>query len=152
MDASLQPYCFISCIIHPHPSLFNSMTRFLFNFVFSIALLLPITSFADWTEFHADEEITYYVNPESRKEMKNPRISILRDFKTPTQNGDQSARLMYEADCENKKLKLSNGIYLKKSMGNGEVSGMINSNGWQDPSTRVVLNKIFNLLCTGQAQ
>ena len=120
---------------------------------FSAALILiPSTSFAEWTEFHADDEITYYVNPESRKEMKNPRINILRDFKTPTQNGDQSARLLYEADCENKKLRLSNGIYLKKSMGNGEVSGMINSNGWQDPTTRVVLNKIFNLLCTDQAQ
>jgi hypothetical protein len=120
---------------------------------FSAALIfIPLTSFAEWTEFHTDEEITYYVNPESRKEMKNPRINILRNFKTPTQNGDQSARLLYEADCENKKLRLSNGIYLKKSMGNGEVSGMINSNGWQDPTTRVVLNKIFNLLCTTQAQ
>ena len=120
---------------------------------FSAALIfIPLTSFAEWIEFHADEEITYYVNPESRKEMKNPRIIILRDFKTPTQNGDQSARLLYEADCENKKLRLSNGIYLKKSMGNGEVSGMINSNSWQDSTTRVVLNKIFNFLCTGQAQ
>ncbi len=120
--------------------------------LFSAPLIfIPLTSIAEWTEFHADEEITYYVNPESRKEMKNPRINILRDFKTPTQNGDQSARLLYQADCENKKLRLSNGIYLKKSMGNGEVSGMINSNGWQDPTSRVVLNKIFNLLCTGQA-
>ncbi len=125
----------------------------LINALFSAAFLFnPLTSFAEWTEFHADEEITYYVNPESRKEMKNPRINVLRDFKTPTQNGDQSARLLYEADCENKKLRLSNGIYLKKSMGNGEVSGMINSNGWQDPTSRLVLNKIFNLLCTGNVQ
>ena len=121
--------------------------------VFTVACFLtPKSCLADWTEFHADDDITYYVNPESRKDMKNPRINILRDFKIPTQNGDQSARLLYEADCENKKLRLSNGVYLKKSMGNGEVSGMINSNGWQDPTTRVVLNKIFNLLCTGQTQ
>ncbi len=118
----------------------------------AVLIFIPLISFAEWIEFHADDEITYYVNPESRKDMKNPRINILRDFKIPTQNGDQSARLLYEADCENKKLRLSNGVYLKKSMGSGEVSGMINSNGWQDPTTRVVLNKIFNLLCTSQTQ
>ena len=133
------------------PSL--KLPTFLTSALVSVTLFLnPLICLAEWTEFHADEEITYYVNPESRKEMKNPRINILRDFKAPTQNGDQSARLLYEADCENKKLRLSNGIYLKKSMGNGEVSGMINSNGWQDPTTRVVLNKIFNLLCTGHVQ
>lgn len=130
----------------------NSLTPFI-RTAFSICcFLIPVICLADWTEFHSDEDITYYVNPESRKELKNPRINILRDFKTPTQNGDQSARLLYEADCENKKLRLSNGVYLKKNMGNGEVSGMINSNGWQDPTTRVVLNKIFNLLCTNYTQ
>ena len=128
---------------------FTFFTSALFS---AVLIFIPLTSFAEWTEFHADDEITYYVNLESRKDMKNPRINILRDFKIPTQNGDQSARLLYEADCENKKLRLSNGVYLKKSMGSGEVSGMINSNGWQDPTTRVVLNKIFNLLCTSQTQ
>ena len=108
--------------------------------------LISGSCLAEWTEFHADEEITYYVNPESRKDLKNPRIHILRDFKTPTQSGDQSARLMYEADCENKKIRLANGVYLKKSMGNGEVSGMINSNGWQDADARIVLTNSYGAI------
>ena len=122
--------------------------QLLLTAVFTSALFLISNScFAEWTEFYADEDIVYYVNPESRKELKYPRINILRDFKSPTQSGDQSAKLLYEADCENKKIRLSNGVYLKKSMGNGEVSGMINSNGWQDPNARIVLNKIYLLLC-----
>jgi hypothetical protein len=102
---------------------------------------------AEWTEFHADSDIQYYYDLNTRLSGPKPRISALRSFKQPTAHGDQSARLLYEADCENQKIRLMSGVYSKNKTGDGEVSGMINSNGWMNPSSRVVLEKIFSVLC-----
>lgn len=76
-----------------------------------------------------------------------PRINVLRDFKIPKPSGDQSAKLLYEANCEKNLIRLMSGIYLKKKMGTGKVSGMINSNGWINPQSRPVLEKIHAALC-----
>lgn len=102
---------------------------------------------AEWTAFHADSDIDYYYDLNTRLSGPKPRISALRSFKQPTAHGDQSARLLYEADCENKKIRMMSGVYSKNKTGDGEVSGMINSNGWMNPSSRVVLEKLFAALC-----
>jgi hypothetical protein len=102
---------------------------------------------AEWTEIHADNDMLYYYDLSTRLGGPKPRISALRSFRVPTAHGDQSARLLYEADCEGKKIRLMSGVYSKNKTGNGEVSGMINSNGWMNPSSRVVLEKLFSVLC-----
>jgi hypothetical protein len=102
---------------------------------------------ADWTEIHADNETLYYYDLSTRLSGPKPRISALRSFRQPTAHGDQSARLLYEADCANQKIRLMSGVYTKNKTGDGEVSGMINSNGWMDPSSRIVLEKLFAALC-----
>lgn len=106
---------------------------------------------AEWTEFHADNDIQYYYDLSTRLGGPKPRISALRSFRVPTAHGDQSARLLYEADCEGKKIRLMSGIYSKNKTGDGEVSGMINSNGWLNPSSRVVLEKLFAALCENES-
>jgi|GEM_PF-3880331 len=58
-----------------------------------------------------------------------------------------SARLLYEANSENKTLRLLSGVYVKKSMGRGAVSGMIRSNGWVHLETRPVHQKMYAALC-----
>ena len=102
---------------------------------------------AEWTEIHADNEMLYYYDLSTRLAGSKPRISALRSFRQPTTHGDQSAKLLYEADCTNQKIRMMSGIYTKNKTGDGEVSGMINSNGWMDPSSRIVLEKIFAALC-----
>ena len=102
---------------------------------------------AEWTEIHADNETLYYYDLTTRLAGPKPRISALRSFRQPTVHGDQSAKLLYEADCTNQKIRLMSGVYTKNKTGDGEVSGMINSNGWMDPSSRVVLEKLFAALC-----
>ena len=102
---------------------------------------------AEWTEIHADNEMLYYYDLSTRLAGSKPRISALRSFRQPTAHGDQSAKLLYEADCTNQKIRMMSGIYTKNKTGDGEVSGMINSNGWMDPSSRIVLEKIFAALC-----
>ena len=102
---------------------------------------------AEWTEIHADNEMLYYYDLSTRLAGSKPRISALRSFRQPTAHGDQSAKLLYEADCTNQKIRMMSGIYTKNKTGDGEVSGMINSNGWMDPSSRIVLEKLFAALC-----
>jgi hypothetical protein len=112
-----------------------------------LLLTLHLPSQAEWILIHEDEAIRYFADPASIKAMKFPKMKVLRDFKEVTLNGDYSARLMYEADCENRRVRLANGVYLKKAMGEGEVSGMINSNGWQNIDAREVLTKVYGMLC-----
>ena len=102
---------------------------------------------AEWTEIHADNEILYYYDLSTRLAGTKPRISALRSFRQPTAHGDQSAKLLYEADCTYQKNRMISGVYTKNKTGDGEVSGMINSNGWMDPSSRIVLEKLFAALC-----
>ena len=104
-------------------------------------------SHAEWTEIHADNDILYYYDLSTLLAGPKPRISALRSFRQPTAHGDQSAKLLYEADCTNQKIRMMSGVYTKNKTGDGEVSGMINSNGWMDPSSRIVLEKLFAALC-----
>jgi hypothetical protein len=102
---------------------------------------------AEWTEIHADNETLYYYDLRTLLAGPKPRIYALRSFRLPNAHGDQSAKLLYEADCTNQKIRLMSGVYTKNKTGDGEVSGMINSNGWMDPSSRIVLEKLFAALC-----
>jgi hypothetical protein len=110
-------------------------------------LVCAHASHAEWTEIYEDDDIVYFLDAATKNTAQKPRIAVLRNFKTATASGDQSARLMYEADCDKKVIRLISGVYLKKSMGSGEVSGMINSNGWLNPETRPVHQKIYASLC-----
>jgi hypothetical protein len=110
-------------------------------------LMCAHASHAEWMEIYEDDDIVYFLDAETKNNAQKPRIAVVRNFKTATASGDQSARLMYEADCDKKALRLLSGVYLKKSMGSGEVSGMINSNGWLNPETRPVHRKIYASLC-----
>jgi hypothetical protein len=107
--------------------------------------------YAEWTEIHSDNETLYYYDLSTRLDGPKPRISALRSFRQPTAHGDQSAKLLYEADCTNEKIRLMSGVYNKNKTGDGEVSGMINSNGWMDPSSRIVLEKLFAALCANDS-
>ena len=110
-------------------------------------LLTAGSACAEWTNLHEDNDIIYFIDLSTKNIAQRPRISVLREFKQATVNGDRSAKILYEADCEKNLLRLMSGVYLKKSMGNGEVSGMINSNGWMQPAARPMLQKIYTALC-----
>ena len=111
-------------------------------------LLSSQPCFADWTPIYDDEDTFYFIDLSTKNQAQRPRINVLRDFKTPKPSGDQSAKLLYEADCEKNLIRLMSGIYLTKKIGTGEVSGMINSNGWMNPQSRPVLEKIHTALCS----
>ena len=104
-------------------------------------------AFAGWEPLFEDDQLVYYIDPATRSDKPRPRVRILRDFKEPNQRGDQSAKLLYEADCASGKVRMMSGVYKKGRMGEGEVSGMINSSGWADAAARPVLTLIHDALC-----
>lgn len=118
--------------------------------LFFFFLLCAQASQAEWTEIDEDDDTVYFLDKSTRNDAQRPRVAVLRNFKTTKASGDQSARLLYEADCDKKALRLLSGVYLKKNMGDGEVSGMINSNGWINPETRPVHQKIYAALCPAE--
>lgn len=112
-----------------------------------LACFQATPAYAEWTTFFQDEEMEYFVDESTRLEKPRPRLRVLRKFHRPTAQGDQSAKLLYEADCPSRKLRMMSGTYNKGQMGDGEVSGMINSSGWLAADSRPVLQTLFSLLC-----
>lgn len=118
----------------------------------SLVLMAPaLPALAGWEPLYEDEQLVYYIDPATKGDKPRPRVRILRDFKAPNEQGDQSAKLLYEADCASNKVRMMSGVYKKGKMGEGEVSGMINSSGWADAGARPVLTLIYNALCRDAA-
>jgi hypothetical protein len=118
--------------------------------VFLLACLQASPSHAEWTRFFQDEAMEYFVDESTRLDKPRPRLRVLRRFHQPNAQGDRSVKLLYEADCPSRKLRMMSGTYNKGPMGDGEVSGMINSPGWLAADSRPVLQLLFGLLCRGQ--
>ena len=66
--------------------------------LFIFSLLCAQASQAEWTEIHEDEDTIYFMDASTKNEAQRPRIAVLRNFKIIRASGDQSARLLYEAD------------------------------------------------------
>ena len=109
-------------------------------------------SAASWNEFHADDQASYAYDAQSRRQSPRPRISILKNFLQPTPQGDLSARLLYEADCDVARIRLINGIYSRNKTAEGGVSGMINSKGWMTANTSPLHEKLYAILCEAPGQ
>ena len=109
-----------------------------------------VPAHAEWTVFFQDDDMEYFVDESTRLEKPRPRLRVLRKFHRPTAQGDLSAKLLYEADCPSRKLRMMSGTYNKGSMGDGEVSGMINSSGWLAADSRPVLQKLLIRICGEQ--
>ena len=109
-----------------------------------------VPAHAEWTAFFRDDDMEYFLDESTRLDKPRPRLRVLRKFHRPTAQGDLSAKLLYEADCPSRKLRMMSGTYNKGSMGDGEVSGMINSPGWLAADSRPVLQALFGLMCRDQ--
>ena len=129
--------------MQPHPKMTGAV-------ILLLACLQAGQAHAEWAAFFQDDEMEYFVDEATRLEKPRPRLRVLRKFHRPTAQGDLSAKLLYEADCPSRKLRMMSGTYNKGSMGDGEVSGMINSPGWLAADSRPVLQTLFRLLCRGQ--
>lgn len=128
----------------PHPRLTSAL-------ILLLACLQTGQARAEWTAFFQDDEMEYFVDESTRLEKPRPRLRVLRKFHRPTAQGDQSAKLLYEADCPSRKLRMMSGTYNKGQMGDGEVSGMINSSGWLAADSRPMLQALLIRICGEQS-
>jgi hypothetical protein len=123
-----------------------------------LRLLLGVTALcgvcpahAEWRQIFEDDQYVYFVNDATKVDKPRPRVRALRSFREPNMHGDQSAKLLYEAECSSGRLRMMSGVLNKGTMADGAVSGMINSQGWVEPSSRPVLTLIYELLCASSA-
>lgn len=103
---------------------------------------------ADWRQIFEDEQFIYFVNDATKVDKPRPRVRVIRSFKQPNAQGDLSAKLLYEAECSSSRLRMMSGVLNRGSMADGAVSGMINSLGWMEASSRPVLQILYELLCS----
>ncbi|NDC08915.1 MAG: hypothetical protein EBZ75_06125 [Oxalobacteraceae bacterium] len=136
-------------------SLFELPSRWLGHL---LRLLLGVTAVcgvcpahAEWRQIFEDDQYVYFVNDATKVDKPRPRMRVLRSFREPNMHGDQSAKLLYEAECSSGRLRMMSGVLNKGTMADGAVSGMINSQGWVEPSSRPVLTLIYELLCASSA-
>lgn len=106
---------------------------------------------ADWRQIFEDEQYVYFVNDATKVDKPRPRVRVIRSFKQSNAQGDLSAKLLYEAECSSNRLRMMSGVLNKGNMADGAVSGMINSQGWMEASTRPVLQILYELLCSSSA-
>lgn len=112
-----------------------------------LACIQASTAHAEWTSYFQDDEVEYFLDESTRLEKPRPRLRVLRRFHQPTAQGDKSVKLLYEADCPSRKLRMMSGTYNKGAMGDGEVSGMINSSGWLSADSRPALQALLANMC-----
>ena len=112
-----------------------------------LACIPASAAYAEWTSYFQDDEMEYFLDESTRLEKPRPRLRVLRRFHQPTAQGDKSVKLLYEADCPSRKLRMMSGTYNKGSMGDGEVSGMINSSGWLSADSRPALKALLAKIC-----
>lgn len=123
----------------------------------AIAFGFVCNAHAEWRQIFEDEQYVYFVNEATKVDKPRPRVRVIRSFREPNIHGDQSAKLLYEAECSSGRLRMMSGVLNKGRMADGVVSGMINSQGWMESGARPLLKLIYDLLCTssvteGEAQ
>ena len=131
-----------------HHSCIQLIGRLLF-IVFSLTTASTVQ--ADWRKIFEDEQYVYFVNDATKVDKPRPRVRVIRSFKQANAQGDLSAKLLYEAECSSNRLRMMSGVLNKGNMADGAVSGMINSQGWMEASTRPVLQILYELLCSSSA-
>lgn len=145
--------CLASLFELPHRSV-----RYLSRVLLGVTALCCICpAHAEWRQIFEDDQTIYFVNEATKVDKPRPRIRVIRSFREPNMHGDQSAKLIYEAECTSGRLRMMSGVLNKGTMADGAVSGMINSQGWMEAGARPLLKLVYELLCTssiaeGEAQ
>lgn len=117
----------------------------LFIFIF---LLLSGNAFADWMPFADNDSGTYYVDMSTKKKVDgNIRIWTLNDY-TSSRDGVLSAKLYYEINCKEEKVKFLSVTTLEKNMGEGQVLNTYNQKtDWQYVVPGSVMKHLLSSIC-----
>jgi hypothetical protein len=86
-------------------------------------VLVAVSSgaWAQWVRVSESESAVFYVDPTAIKKNETlRRYGALRDFSDPDKDGDLSARVVGEFDCEEERFRYLQQHYFRGPMGRGE--------------------------------
>lgn len=117
----------------------------------SSLILLPTTSYAEWTKVTENVDgDTYYVDFERiRKHKGLVYFWQLGDYLKPNEYGTFSSKVYREADCVRFRLKYLTSSYHTKPMGEGTPSSTNNNpdKEWQYPPPNSSAEAILKAVC-----
>lgn len=102
---------------------------------------------ADWSLLHKSNEGTLYIDPLTVVGGARPRVWGLLDYGKPDEYEDLSARLLFESNCSEGRLRKRSAVYYKESMGRGATTSEYQPTPWEVPAPDTLDALALYFLC-----
>jgi hypothetical protein len=111
--------------------------------------LISTSANAEWTFFNANfRNDLYYVDYDTLKKTKKPRIWTLTKYGMTTELGFKSEKILWEADCAENRLRELSVRYYSESSENSIASLMRDKAGeWIYADPKSVAESLLVILC-----
>lgn len=115
--------------------------------------LIPILMFcsspawADWSYINKIGDSSLYIDPLSARSGTRPRVCALQDYGHADEYGDWSAKLLLEANCNDRKMRQLSGVFFKESMGRGAATSAYQPTDWVAPAVGSTDMTALQFLC-----
>ncbi len=113
------------------------------------SILISFNSYGEWVKILKDQEgDTFYVETTTiTKHNGYVYWWELGDYSTPTDGGDNSAKIYKQGDCGVRRLKVLSIVAYKQSMAKGRKSELGGIEGWRYPDPDNVQSTLLNYAC-----
>ncbi len=115
--------------------------------LFPLLLLCVCPARADWTLLHKSDHSSLYIDPLTIVGGARPRVWALFDYGKPDEYQDLSARLLFESNCSEGKLRRRSAVYYKEPMGRGATTSEYQPTPWEAPAADTLEASALYFLC-----
>jgi hypothetical protein len=112
-----------------------------------LLLLCVFPARADWSLLHKSNDGTLYIDPLTVVGGARPRVWGLLDYGKPDEYEDLSARLLFESNCSEGRLRKRSAVYYKESMGRGATTSEYQPTPWEVPAPDTLDASALYFLC-----
>ena len=117
-----------------------------------IMVLLVMTAgpaWAEWAQFgETNDEVLYIDQTTINKDGQYRRVWTLTDLKAPNAAGDRSAKLLFEYDCKEQRVRILQVDNFRQPMAAGEITGGTNKPGdWRGIAPKTAAEEVLKLAC-----
>lgn len=114
-------------------------------------LLIFVTTpvFAEWTYLFSNvTDDKYYIDFKTLKKGKTSKAWFLSDYAEVTDTGTHSAKILYEANCYEEKIRYLAMVFYEEPMGGGlNLSSIDTPQPWKYATPESINASIINVLC-----
>lgn len=114
-----------------------------------LLIFVSAPAFAEWTYLFSNvTDDKYYIDFKTLKKSKTPRAWFLCDYAELSDAGTHSAKILYEANCAEDKIRYLAMIFYEQPMGGGlNMSSIDSPQAWKYASPESINSSIINVLC-----